>query len=632
MTEILKEYVLADGTRLKLNKSGFKHIIEGEINTKPVGTGNGRIVKEVLGGGLHTVTGWKLLHAKHPDIEHLYNYEPDKHSDWFYARELQNEVILIKLPSSMMTSKAAKMTRFPENYYKSGYLWKTLFPMSVDATNFLDILDEVFQNINYKESSRGELIGYFNCDEELKMIRVTVLYRDGRINSVYPSWSQPNTGNNGKPFSYFENIGHSIALSTIFHNVGRTAKLFENSIFCDIESIDDLYRVTPNIFLDRSAPVGSLDEWRDSRVSQLKAFAENLTPEEVVEIYRYITDGMIYKNNFVFFHEILMTFGFEVIADQRGINSLLYAQNIIDGLYIIYFCSSGRELFPKLITLLLKGMVTHILVDNWNKRRIHLCMLELCCQSQDIDLIKLYLEGFGDSPSRREVFVEYDYESLGKREAYFNGFDYNDLPMEFLIIKRPPQDNTLKMNDLLTFMRDNLGESYSFRLNEPMREELLNRNLSVSHLKEMCELHMAYFSEKDFYSFGAKFNLLISKYIEYSEELCADVFKLIIRDYCKIQFAQRLRINLNYKEYSGVEALPFADSGVEYLYALILKHERLSNYSRVEVFLRNMRKLASFYNDNELEHMITEYENSNGKERPHLPKNINQILEELRDK
>ncbi|MCZ6145092.1 hypothetical protein O5255_27755, partial [Escherichia coli] len=81
-------------------------------------------------------------------------------------------------------------------------------------SEILDLLNDALLNISKHESRDGELICYYKIDEPLNCMRIAVLYRNGEINSFYPTWSQPNTGNNGKPFSFFDNIGHVISESS----------------------------------------------------------------------------------------------------------------------------------------------------------------------------------------------------------------------------------------------------------------------------------------------------------------------------------------------------------------------------------------------------------------------------------
>lgn len=630
MNNVIKTYNLIDGINLTLSKDALNHIIYGDINTKPVEMDGRRVTKKVLAGGLHSVSGWDLFKQEHTNVKHLYDYRSDVDEDWFYARELQNEVILLKLPSTLMTSKAAKMTKFPENYYKSGYLWKTLFPVYVDESNFVGFLDEVLENINYRESSGGELVGYMNCSEPLRMIRVSVLHRDGKINSVYPSWSQPNTGNNGKPFSYFDNIGHFIASSTVLYDRTEDHNLFNNSMFLDARNIKDICARTPEIFLERTSPSNDLDEWRRSRVRELKAYAAGANEDDIYKIYNYLTDGVIFKENYFYFNDLLNHFGFDALSNIKEINSILYTQNIIDGLYVIYFSCLAEKLFKKLVSFLLKSMVTHVLIDCWNKRRIHLCIMKLCRSSGDSEIIKQYLRDFASSPTRREVFVEYDYESLEKRKAYANGFELSNLPQAFIIMKRPPVNRCLNMDDFIHFTRDNLGESYSYALDEKMRNKILDDYMSEDHLSKVIKLNLRYISEKDFLWFGFEFGTLIDEFISSNSEMDFKVLSSIVRDYCKIQFAQRFRTNLNYKEYSEIDPLPYNDVGDEYIYALTLKHERISNHLRVEEFLKQIQKMSKHYGNQNLDGMITEYHTLNGKERPSLPHDINIILEDLK--
>lgn len=623
----LKKYFIGEGRELVLNQSSLEHIIYGDIVTKPVDTPEGRVGKKVLSGGLHTVIGWEKLKAEYPNVAHLYNYNTVVHDDWFYARELQNEVLLLKIPAAMMTTKAAKMTKFPENYYKSGYLWKTLFPKSIDPSNIMTVIDELFNNINLSESCNGELICYLNVKEALKTIRVVILHRDGVINSIYPSWSQPNTGNNGKPFSYFDNIGHVIASSTELYD-----KYHKDSggglIGC--RSIDDVCKLTPAVLLNRELPGNDIVLWRNKRLEELRIYSQNTTHQELNGIYDYIHDFCIYKNSFSFFSSLICHYGYGVLSDKEKINASLYAQNIIDILYITYFYDEKKLKFHELVKFLLSNMVTFTLVDWWNKRRIHVEVMRLYSRIENEELISEYLELFSVSPTRREIFIEYDFESQDKRRAFSCSHALKEIPEEYSIIKRPAGNKAIRMEDYIDFTRDNLGESYSFALNEKERLFFVEKYIGSESMSKYISLNLKYISEEDLNPFFVHFYNLIENYKLNVKSIDSKPFSSILRDYCKIQFAQRFRTNLNYKEYMDVEPLPIPEFRDSYLFAIILKHERISNHMRVEEFLKDLKEFAQHYSDADLTKMINDYENNNGKEVPALPGNIGLIFKQLK--
>jgi hypothetical protein len=145
--------LFGDTGQYELSEEAFQHILWGDTAVRPVNTTAGRIHETVLSGGLHTCDGWKKFVALHPKVVHLLQFRIDVHSDWYYARQLQNGVITLKIPRRLFTGSAASITRQPDNYYKSGYLWKTLFPTGYDEDDVLKAIGEALLNIDREDST-----------------------------------------------------------------------------------------------------------------------------------------------------------------------------------------------------------------------------------------------------------------------------------------------------------------------------------------------------------------------------------------------------------------------------------------------------------------------------------------------
>ncbi|MNX82941.1 hypothetical protein D3C86_1146840 [compost metagenome] len=109
----------------------------GDTAVRPVKSAERPGHEVVLSGGLHTYQGWEKFAALHPKTVHLLQFQVGVHDAWYFARELQNGVIALKIPRRLFTKGAAGITRSPDNYYKSGYLWKTLFPTSYTEEHIL---------------------------------------------------------------------------------------------------------------------------------------------------------------------------------------------------------------------------------------------------------------------------------------------------------------------------------------------------------------------------------------------------------------------------------------------------------------------------------------------------------------
>ena len=137
----------------ELGEEALQHILRGELAVRPVTKNGVRTTETVLSGGLHIWLGWEDLLKQHPEVVHLLEFEVDRHDDWFYARELQNGVITLKIPRKMFTGSAAGITMRPEVNYKSGYLWKTLYPMGYSEDEVIKVLTEAFENLDCEDST-----------------------------------------------------------------------------------------------------------------------------------------------------------------------------------------------------------------------------------------------------------------------------------------------------------------------------------------------------------------------------------------------------------------------------------------------------------------------------------------------
>ncbi|HDG1706627.1 TPA: hypothetical protein PFE08_004322, partial [Kluyvera ascorbata] len=291
---VLHTYRINENLNLTLSQNALDHVLHGDVTDKVFPTDNGRIVKKVISGGLHTYSGWQAYLSRSPELKNIILYNNKNDGEWFYERELQNGTILLKLPESVFTSKAAKITLFPENNYKSGFLWKTLFPKTIDESNILDLLNDAMLNISKPESRDGELICYYKLDEPFNCMRIAVLYRDGEINSFYPTWAQPNTGNNGKPFSFFDNIGHVISESSMV-NESLRLNVADVGMFSYLSTLADIQDITPELFISRRAVTNNLEGWEQERIESIQSFVTNCSFSEINEIYNYVNDEGVSK-------------------------------------------------------------------------------------------------------------------------------------------------------------------------------------------------------------------------------------------------------------------------------------------------------------------------------------------------
>lgn len=208
----------------ELTELAFKHILAGETAVRPINALGVRSVEVVLSGGLHTWEGWEEFLKQHTGVVHLLEYDTDRHADWFFARELQNGVITLKIPRKMFTGDAASITMKPDTHYRSGYLWKTLYPLGYSEGDIIDVINEALDNLDQEDSthptterSAGVLYGYARLSDPLKTIKLRIQVRGNQIQSAFPAWEQPSTGNNGKPYSHWHSINFNLAESTVYN-------------------------------------------------------------------------------------------------------------------------------------------------------------------------------------------------------------------------------------------------------------------------------------------------------------------------------------------------------------------------------------------------------------------------------
>ena len=134
---------------------------------------------------------------------------------------------------------------------------------------------------------------------------------------------------------------------------------------------------------------------------------------------------------------------------------------------------------------------------------------------------------------------------------------------------------------------------------------------------------LKYFSKEDFLSLSYHFDKILNSAQKYELGDSSKLIEscgLILRDYCRIQFAHRQRINaryLKYNDYVSVISIDYIDHNL--LYGKILKHERISNHLNLTRFTDGMLKFALKTEDKNLETDIHNFKARIGKEKPPLP-------------
>ncbi|SFQ07236.1 hypothetical protein [Enterovibrio norvegicus] len=618
---MLLEFIQEDGKKLELTEHALEHVLKGNFVIRPM---KDREDMKVLSGGLHTCEAWiDFRNCYGNKLEHLHFYNSSQHSFWYYARELGNGVVTLRLPRELFSGKAASITMYPDDYYKSGYLWKTLFPIGYDREKIIQVVEEALANEDITQRKKGQIVGYINKDDPLSKMKIVIQHRGKEIKSVFPAWTQPNTGNNGKPYSHYDNIGFVIAQSTEYFN--DEVKLYQPSIFNftgDRFKVNELPLYTPRLFRDRNNPKAeqSLSDWKKSRIIELNRCS--LDREQNDLIYNYLNDFSLVK----YYPEIISgaySHAWELIANDTSIyNSSQVVQNIVDGINYLYFTGQSDRLVTT-IEFLLANMVTHTLFDLMSKKRILSSMINVVVGAKSPELSYKFLLGLSQSPVRREAYIEYNIDSLSKKKLS-TLLPLNHFPDELALIKNPSLELGVKFDDFIEILKEALGETYTLNFNDDDLYALLNSIVENQepNFKNLVIESLRFFSSEDFTSLSAHIEGILetAERFDYGDkELLSTTVGLILRDYCRIQFAHRQRINaryINYHDYTGVMYLPI-DSDL--LFGTILKHERWTNSMNLETFIDGVIGFSDRNKFKGLKNDALNFKSKIGREKPPLP-------------
>ncbi|MEZ8187606.1 hypothetical protein ACED29_17500 [Shewanella sp. 5S214] len=618
--KIIKEYIQSDGKKLRLSEEAITHVYEGNFVVR---TQQGDDNMTVLRGGLHSCSGWNTFRNNYnKELSHLHFFNSNIHKYWYYARELSNGVITLRLPRDLFSGKAAKITMYPDDYYKSGYLWKTLFPKHFDRNAVIEAIDEALENEDITQRSNGQIIGYINNDEPMKTMKIVIQFKGTEIKSAFPAWTQPNSGNVGKPFSHYDNIGFIISQSTeYFEDNYDLQNEMKISVFGEKISPDYLPDYTPMIFKRRTKINEKIkaSEWIESRRKELSSM--RLDDKDNDRLYEYINDHTILK----YYPEITSgaysTALDLIFGDECFHNSFQIVQNIVDGMYYL-LCSNQKERLIKTICNVLDNMVTHTNFDQLLKKKIMSTVILIVTYLNDSELSYKFILTLSTSPIRREAYLEYNLNSIHKKKLQVPTETY---PVELDIIDNPNLDFQLEYKDFIEFLKELYSETYTLNFDEEMLNNLLNDVIDnqEKNYKFLISDALKYFSKEDFLSLSYHFDKILNSAQKYELGDSSKLIEscgLILRDYCRIQFAHRQRINaryLKYNDYVSVISIDYIDHNL--LYGKILKHERISNLLNLTRFTDGMLEFALKTEDKSFETDIHNFKARIGKEKPPLP-------------
>ncbi|WP_407552944.1 hypothetical protein [Vibrio parahaemolyticus] len=622
------EFKVNETLRLTLSKPALEHVIKGDLGERlkmKDGKRTGETEK-ILKGGMHTVDGFLKFKSYHDNIEHLMFFNSNKDDYWYYARELQNGVINLRLPKDIFQSRAAKLTNFPDENYKSGYLWKTLFPIGWGEKEIINATKDALSNVDREKSNDGEVIGYALKEDPLKQMRICVLHRDGKINSIFPSWTQPCTGNNGKPYSHFDSIGHVLSESTLyFDSEEKLSCPPESSLLGDNNSLNNLPFFTPNFILKRHfVGESDIDIWTNEKNYNLLKYAGESSEGDIENIKRYLLDGVVVKDNYMAPRYVYDNHFFEVIFSKEFFNSFHIPQNIIDSMSVVSYYDAFNKTnhIDDIINFLLANMVTHTgCLDSWNKKRVLNTMIDIVLSHHDKSLVSRFIKWLAESPCRRELYIDINCATFEKIDLDIDDVIMEDGMFDFSLVNIHSTEQPIKckLNHFKYYYMLSLGETYLAMFNLEMLESFFDEHHSFN-LKCFVSDSIKYTRSRDLMLFSEQFDKIVDHVIKHNiTDLDETTLLCIFKDYYRIQSAQRLRSNLYYKDVSNLEIDYGNPKSIEFIRATCLKHERACNQFSINMFFDSCERLSSFMNFNKFQQEIAKQRESYFKEVPPLP-------------
>ena len=583
---------LGEGGAYTLHPRAFRHIMEGDYSQKidrPLAGGK-PILTTAIAGGLHTHAALMDFLRHHPKISSLDAYDPEINEDWFYIRELQNKVLTVKLPKELFVSKAADLTLMPENYYKSGYLWKTLFPKDFSEKDILSVIDQALRNVDITNSKVPSdpdqdyhIVGYANVDQPMTAIRIQVQLRGNEIRSAFPSWTQPWTGNNGKAFSHADTISfvmaESVERSSDDHY--RLSKLYNNNR----PNYELLKNLTPEFTITRTKPKKGQpnDEWREARFETLRSLSQSLTKTEINKIQRYLCDHVITKEP-SFQQQALYISKVPYSGNPLDLNACQISQNVYECFYVLlhYDLYHGRDCFLKCMQRFLKASMIHTGgIHLFELKRLHKLFIEGVSVHHDKNSVALFLELLANSPSRAATYHEFNVNT------YVKGHDERSM----MLIGSSGVTLPITSSILIDFVSLNLGENYLFAFNEESRTEISKRIIYSQIPAYYIDDALSYFIGADFDFFSYHLASLLA--LDNKTPTPDKALERIVRDYHRMLVIYRQRLVIDNPTAYSSDPYDLEFMSPEFCNLVISQHRRKFVMSNHEGFLNEVIKQTS---------------------------------------
>ena len=620
-------YLLGPNHDYIMTAKSINHITNGDISERLIRDATSKVVgKElIIKGGLHTAQGWIRFKNNRGDIVHGHMYMPDSHKLWYYARELQNGVILLKIPAEAFQSKAANLTKFADTFYKSGYLWKTLFPEEFKTDeSIIAIVNEALHNIDNKETVGDIIIGYANTNHPFKCLKIRIQVIGKNINSAFPTWGQPMTGNNGKPYSHLDTIHFRIAESTKFFDDQDKTYIYPKHMLPNPCGPEDIISVTPEWMLTRK-PFTAKEKRMEAiacRKAELVAVAEKLTSTDINSLVSYLKEPAIAKDPVIYMTEIYNTDPIDVAIGKKFKNAVAFYQNQREGLQVLaeYDKINNTNHSIDYIVYFLKQKFIHTGgLDLWETMRLQRLFIKTVVDHPSTDSIARYIDALAFSPCRIGAYVDFDLNPYMGHDLGVVGLSHCEIPL----FERHFYD----------FFAETLGENYlaimTYRQRLEHAKKLVTRTGKYTrHLIRDC-LEFAFGT--DLTSFGWEFKELANKII--SERLPlpeANSIEQIFNDFHRCKVVERTRVIIeNYDILKDEPDLNEFGSKKYNLYTAA-KHKRQFIEFSYQHFVQSLLKLVDSMGLSKLSSQVRDKSNRLKKELIPLPQAIPSYIKSWR--
>lgn len=530
-----------ENKQYNLDERALRHIVEGEFTKRPETDALGqRGAVDVISGGLHTWDAWKNLMKRRSGFVHLADFDNQLHRGWYFSRELQNGVIALKIPRELFSGDAANITMQPDLHFKSGYLWKTLFPTNFTVSDIIQVIEEALTNISTEESEIGVetsiIIGYARLADPFTAMRIRVQLEGDQIRSAFPSWDQPSTGNNGKPYSPEQSIILSLAASTtlgVTNQSVRNSRLFKRTGNFEVQ---ELIRMTPEFVIKRSFPAyGAVnDGWRKERVEEIRQHSKYCSSAEIAQVVEYLTDFCLSKEPF-FLQTKIRQQKIDKILDTYGMtNFAMIMQNIAD-CYVLLLQTDNRSNnrnFLNCAVRFLKMAVIHTgFLNIFEYKRLLKLIIQCASEHHANDALKIILASFVNSPARGALYSEVNIHSYLKTNDHIG----------LSVIGCSGVEAPITTELLYDWAATNLGENYLTLFSKEQRLKIAESFVTQNSDETFVQLSLRYF-------IGADFDFLCDTIEEFpnffnTKELPSESTMIeFIREYDRMLLTYRQRI------------------------------------------------------------------------------------------